>query len=224
MAVTMPAPARRQHDIAGFHQGLFAIDGRKRALGVEDDPEGVRRVAVRARFLAGQDHLVGADQRAGGGDIVARDRVAHDQIAALGQFRIDQAAGGIERLFALAVAPLDGLEGRGRFGIEDRLIAWNPARRHIHGSEMAVEIFERIDVCYGLPRRHGPDSLRKNETDWSSHYRRVWKGLDREDRVDGRCNGLCRRGRRAPLGRHCKIEPGGRVLFFRGSTPCKVEN
>ena len=64
MAVAVPAPAGREHHVAGLHRRLLAVDDRVRALGVDDDAQRMRRMPVRRRMLAGQDHLIGADQRA----------------------------------------------------------------------------------------------------------------------------------------------------------------
>ena len=96
MAVAVPAPAGRQHHVAALHRRLLAVDHRVRALAVDDDAERVRRMPVRRRVLAGQNHLVGADQRAGCLEVGARRRIAHHQVAPLRERHIDQAPGGVE--------------------------------------------------------------------------------------------------------------------------------
>ncbi len=98
IAVAVPAPVGREHDIVGRHRQPRAIDGGIGAgLGVDDEAQRVGRVAVRARPLARHDHLVGGDERARGGVGIAFERIDEDEVAPLGQLGVDEAAGGIER-------------------------------------------------------------------------------------------------------------------------------
>ena len=142
VAVAVPAPARGEDDVAGLHRMLVAVDHRVSALRVEDHAQRVRRMAVRARLLAGQDRLVGRDQRAQGGVVVAGNRVAHHEVAPLGAVGADQAAGGLHRPFRLGVAPVRGDELRAHLGREDRLFALNPAGRHVARRERLLEFIK----------------------------------------------------------------------------------
>ena len=158
MAVAVPLPARGQHDVPGVHRRLDAVDRRIGAFGVDDDPERVRGVAVRARGLARQDHLVGRDQRAGGGDAGGIDRVAHHEVAAFGEFGVDQPPRRVERRPAFVVAPMRRREAGGGFAAQDRLRAVDPPGGHLHGVERGIKSFERIRFGDLRDVRHGRSS------------------------------------------------------------------
>jgi predicted nucleic acid-binding Zn ribbon protein len=54
VAVAMPAPRRRQHDVARQHRDALAVDrGIRTRVAFDDQPQGVRRVAMRTRVFAG---------------------------------------------------------------------------------------------------------------------------------------------------------------------------
>src|SRR2546427_306108 len=63
-------------------------------------------MAMRARLLAGQDRLVGGDQRAQGGVLVAGNRIAPHEVAPLGAVGADQPARRPHRPLRLRVAPV----------------------------------------------------------------------------------------------------------------------
>src|SRR6185503_20972882 len=44
MAVAMPAPARRQYNVAGLHRRLLAVNDRIRTPAVDDDAQRMRRM------------------------------------------------------------------------------------------------------------------------------------------------------------------------------------
>jgi len=57
VAVVVPGPARRDDKIAGTHGDTLAVDRGVSALALHHEAQGVGRVAVRGRDLAGQDRL-----------------------------------------------------------------------------------------------------------------------------------------------------------------------
>ncbi len=141
VAVAMPAPVRRQHHVARHHGEPLAVHHRVGAgLGVDHEPQRVRRVAVRARLLARHDHLVGGDDGARGG--VAGRRILQDQVAALGELGVDQPAGGVERALGLVVVPAMRLERLLRLGPQRRR-GLGPAGHHHDRRELAVEFLKR---------------------------------------------------------------------------------
>ena len=75
IAVAVPGPVRRQQHIARPHHQLDAVDNRIGAgLRIDHEAQRIGRVAVRARLLAGKDHLIGGEQRARGGVFVSPER------------------------------------------------------------------------------------------------------------------------------------------------------
>ena len=82
VTVAMPAVAGGQHDVAGLHRRLLAVDHRIDPLPSRMTAQRVRGMAVRRRDLARQDHLVGANQRLQGGEVVLREGIAQHEIAA----------------------------------------------------------------------------------------------------------------------------------------------
>jgi hypothetical protein len=103
---------------------------------------------VRRRLLARQDHLVGADQRARRLEIGALRRVAHHQVAALGERHVDQAAGGVEPGLGVLPAPMRRHEFRLRLRPQDRLLARHPSRREADAGGLLVERVQRGDIAY----------------------------------------------------------------------------
>jgi hypothetical protein len=106
MAVLVPAPARREDDVARLHRRLLAIDRRVRPVRVDDHAQGMRRVPVRWCFLAGKNHLIGGHQRPGRHHAIAAERIAHDEVAPIRKRHVDQPPGCIERRLAHVVAPV----------------------------------------------------------------------------------------------------------------------
>ena len=155
MAVAVPAAARRQHDVAVQHRVLLAVNDGPGAVAVQNHPERMRRVAVAGRLLARQDGLVGADQGARRGDVVTGDRVAHDQVAPLGEIRPDQPRRAVHRRPCLGVFPVRRQEFGMGFAIQDRLFAVDPAGRQAPFGgpcRQAVEIGRVAQVVVGKDR------------------------------------------------------------------------
>ncbi len=75
VAVAVRRPVRRQQYVARLHRDVDAVDlGVGAGLGVENEPQRIRRVAVRARPFARHDHLVGGDDGAHGAVGIALGR------------------------------------------------------------------------------------------------------------------------------------------------------
>ena len=142
VAMAVPAPAWSEDDVAGLHRVLVAVDHRVGALRVQDHAQRVRRMAMRARLLPGQDRLVRGDQGAQGGVVVAGNRVAHHEVAPLGAIRADEAPGRLHRPFRLGVTPVRRHEFRAHLGRKDRLFALDPAGRHVARRERLLKLVE----------------------------------------------------------------------------------
>ena len=137
-----------------MHVEALAVDDRVGALAVQHHAERVGGVAVRARDLARQDHLIGADHGADGGVAVAVDGVEQDQVAALGELGIDQAPGGIEGGAAFRPTPVHRPVILAR-RIPQRRLVLGPAGLDVACVEIAIEVFERRAVLEVIEyRRH----------------------------------------------------------------------
>ena len=154
VAVAVPAPAGREHHVAGLHRRLLAVDGRVRALAIDDHAQRVRRMPVRTRVLAGQDHLIGAHQGTAGLVGGQRRRIAHHQVAALGERNVDQPPGGVEPGLGIFIGPVRGHELRPRLLPQDGLLALHPARCEVDAPGDLVECLERRNFAtrQALPR------------------------------------------------------------------------
>src|SRR5690606_38903968 len=75
VAVVVPVPAGRQHQVARLHVDALAVHGRVGAGALDDEPDRRGRMAVGAGALAGQQHLDGAEEAVGGGPAAVQARV-----------------------------------------------------------------------------------------------------------------------------------------------------
>ena len=63
IAVAVPAVSGREQDVARLHVDADAVDDRVAVLRhIHDEAQRIRRMAMGAGRLAGQDHLVGGDE------------------------------------------------------------------------------------------------------------------------------------------------------------------
>ena len=93
VAVVVPLPVGREHQVAGRHHRALAIDRGEGAVALHDEAERALRVAVGGRDLAGEDELeAGVEARRDGGG-ARHARILQDQHAALGLLGADQVAG-----------------------------------------------------------------------------------------------------------------------------------
>ena len=107
VAVAVARPVRCQQHVAWLHRDLDTVDlGIGAGLGIQNEPQRIRRMAMRARPFARHDHLIGGDQRAYRAVAVVGGRIEQNEIAPLGKLGVDQPAGGIERAARLLVFPL----------------------------------------------------------------------------------------------------------------------
>ena len=65
VAVIVPRHGGGDHEVTAPHHALVALDGGERALAVEHEAHGVRRVAMGRRHLAGEQVLDGHGDRVG---------------------------------------------------------------------------------------------------------------------------------------------------------------
>jgi hypothetical protein len=112
---------------------------------------------VRRRLLAGQDHLVGADERARRLEIGALRGVAHHQVAPFGERHVDQAAGGVEPGPGVLPAPMRRPEFRLRLRPQDRLLARHPSWREPDAGGFLVERVQRGDIAHRRALGDGGD-------------------------------------------------------------------
>jgi len=157
VAVAVPTAAGGEHDVAGFHRVLVAIDHRIRATRIQDDAHGVGGVAVRAGLFAGQDGLIRTDQGVQGFHIMARTGVDHDGVAPLGQLGVDQAPRRQHGRVHLGIAPVTGLVLGAHLWGEQRARLLLPARHHVAVFERAAQCVEALKLVQGL---HGVVPLR----------------------------------------------------------------
>ena len=92
IAVVVRRPVRGDHEVAGRHERLLALDRRIGALAVEHEADGGGDVAVDRRDLARQDHLDAGEQRVGGARLAPHGGILQDQHPALGLLGRDQSA------------------------------------------------------------------------------------------------------------------------------------
>ncbi len=140
MAMTVPTPTRCQHNVPGLHRMFLAIHHRERPFAFDNHPQRMWRVAMRARLLARQDHLIGIDQRLSRSDVVAWYGVTQDQVSPLRQVSVDKPPGSVERGAAFVVLPVHRLERRVGFFPEDRRFPVDPARRHLKRRQRRVQL------------------------------------------------------------------------------------
>ena len=112
VAVVVPGPGRRHHEVAGLHRQLLAGDRRVGALALDDEAQRARRVAVRRRDLARHDDLQSGEQRIADEGGAAQGRIFQAQHAALGLLLGDEVAGAHELRPHLGVAPVRRHAGR----------------------------------------------------------------------------------------------------------------
>ena len=90
MAVIVPAPIRRQHEIARMHRHALAFDGRISAAAFDDETHGVRGVAMGAGDFARQDDLHAGIERTGDIAAAGQPRIFQHQHPAFGLLGRDQ--------------------------------------------------------------------------------------------------------------------------------------
>ena len=112
VAVIVPGPGRRHHEVAGLHRQLLARNRRISALALDDEAERTRRMAVRRRDLARHDDLQSGEQRIADESGAAQRRIFQAQHAALGFLLGDQVAGADELRPHLGIAPMRRHAGR----------------------------------------------------------------------------------------------------------------
>ncbi len=108
IAVVVPGPGRRHHEVAGLHRQLLAGDRRVGALALDDEAQRARRVAVRRRDLARHDDLQPGEQRIADEGGAAQARILQAQHAARRLLLGDEVAGAQELRPHLVVAPVRG--------------------------------------------------------------------------------------------------------------------
>ena len=106
IAVVMPGPGRRHHEVAGLHRQLLAGDRRVGALALDDKAERARRVAVRRRDLARHDDLQSGEQRVADERGAAQGRILQAQHAPLGLLLADEIAGADQLRAHRGIAPV----------------------------------------------------------------------------------------------------------------------
>src|SRR5207302_2756409 len=95
------------------------------SFGIQDNTHRMRRMAVRWRNLPWQEHLIGADQGFDSCEIVVREGVTQNEIAALRKRHVNQGSGRRQRVLHLFVVPMHG------YKIGTRLFPENwPVTRH----------------------------------------------------------------------------------------------
>ena len=107
---------------------------------------------VRGCDLTGQDHLIGADQRASSFEIGAGRRITQHQVAALGKRNVDQPSCGVEPSLGVVIGPVRRTELRPRLAPQDRRLTRDPAGREVERAGGLVERVERWDIAVGKAR------------------------------------------------------------------------
>ena len=138
--MSVPAPSRRQHDVARTHVESCAVDDRVHvSVRLQHEAQRIGRVAVRTGPLSRQDHLVGADQGADAGVGIAFDGIRKQQVAPLGLRGGDEPACRIERRPRITPTP-EKRTKPGSWERPQRGLVLVPARPHGKRVERMVEL------------------------------------------------------------------------------------
>jgi hypothetical protein len=105
MAVVVPGPAGREHEVARPHGNALALNRGVGAFALDDESQCIGRVSVSGRDLAGLDDLQSAIDRAGDVAGARQSRVFQHEDAALGFLGGDEVDRKHERRAHVPVAP-----------------------------------------------------------------------------------------------------------------------
>src|SRR5882724_556927 len=176
VAVVVPGHARGEHEVAGLHRALLAVDRREGALAVEHEPDRRRRVAVRRRHLAGQQVLDGEDETVSDGPLrharVVQAKhpalgaaVRAEKLDALAQQRLDVAPAPVARLGRRRLRR-DERPGPGPRGVESRGSQSGAVRLQLLDRSRRLDRHGRLVSSRARLGRRGPSPA----TPCGSHY------------------------------------------------------
>ena len=108
IAMVMPLPIGRQHQVEGAHHRALAIDGGMGSLAFHDKAQRRLGVAMAGRHLTGQDQLQPGIEAIGDGRSTGQPRIFQDQHPPLGLLGRDHAAGAQQIVSRRGIIPAPG--------------------------------------------------------------------------------------------------------------------